>query len=237
MDCNLSRLLLTLGRADRGADDQAALDGHLSGCAACAAFARRSTGFDAAIASAMAAVPVPTTLREKLLTNAYARRGEAWRRTTYRCAALAAGVLLAVGLTLGGLYRYRPVLDPVALKTATEREWETRESAVRDWLIGQELPPEFPAELDFDFQHYVFHGKGDLGGRDVPVVVFQNGREQARVFVVRESRLNTQELRGVDGSVWKVTFVPHPTAAGVTYVVLYTNGLDGFRRRPLGSPA
>ena len=237
MDCNLSRLLLTLGRADRGADDQAALDGHLSNCAACAAFARQSTGFDTAVASAMAAVPVPTTLREKLLTNAYARRGEAWRWTTYRYAALAAGVLLAIGLTLGGLYRYRPVLDPVALKTTTEHEWETRESAVRDWLAQQNLPPELPAELDFDFQNYVFHGKGDLGDRDVPVVVFQSGREQARVFVVRESQLNTRELRGVDGSVWKVTFVPHPTVAGITYVVLYTNGLDGFRRQPLGPRA
>jgi hypothetical protein len=237
MDCNLSRLLLTLGRADRGADDQAALDGHLSGCAACAAFAQRSVGFDAAVASAMAAVPVPPTLREKLLTGAYARRGEAWRRTTYRYAALAAGVLVAVALTLGGMHRYRPVLDPVALKAETEHEWETRESAVRDWLTRQDLPPEFPAELDFDLRHYVFHGQGELAGRDVPVVVFQVGGEQARVFVVRESRLNTRELRGVDGSVWKVTFVPHPTAAGVTYVVLYTNGLDGFRRRPLGPSA
>ena len=237
MDCNLSQLLLTLGRADRGVDDQSALDRHVAGCAACAALANRLSGFDSAVATAMAAVPVPTTLRDNLLNAAYARRGAQWRRTAYRTAALAAGVLVAVGLLFGGLYRYRPVVDAAELVTTTEREWETRESAVRDWLTGQALPPDFPFEVDFDFRHYVFHGKGELAGRDVPVVLFQSGTEQARVFVVRDGQLNTTDLRGLEGSVWKVLVARHPTVKGFTYVVLYTNGLEPFRRRPLGIPA
>lgn len=236
MDCNLSQLLLTLGRADRGADDQAALDRHVTGCAACAAFADRLSGFDVTIATAMVAVPVPPSLHVNLLNAAYARRGAQWRRTVYRTAALAAGVFIAFGLLLGGIYRNRPVLDAGELVTTTEREWETHEPTVRDWLTAQDLPPDFPFEVDFDYRYYVFHGKGELAGRDVPVVLFQNGTEQARVFVVREGQLNTTELHGLEGSVWKVLVARHPTVKGFTYVVLYTNGLEPFRRRPLGIP-
>ncbi len=239
MDCNLSQLLLTLGRADRGIDDQAALDRHVAGCAACAALATQLSGFDSALASAMTAVPVPANLHDNLLMTAYARRGALWRRSAYRTAALAAGVLLAVGLVVGGIWRYRPVVDTAELVLATEQGWESREreTAVRDWLTKQDLPAEFPFAVDLDFRHYVFHGKGELSGRDVPVVVFQNGPEQARLFVVREGQLNTADARGFEGSVWKSYVVRHPTEKGITYVVLYTNGLEPFLRRVPGIPA
>ena len=237
MDCNLSQLLLTLGRADRGADDQAALDRHVAGCAACAALANQMSGFDAALASAMIAVPVPATLHDNLLMTAYARRGALWRRSAYRSAALAAGLLLAVGLVLGGVWRYRPAVDSAELVSATEQDWESRDSAVRDWLTKQDLPAAFPFEVDFDFRYYAFHGKGELGGRDVPVVVFQSGGEQARLFIVREGQLNTTDLRGFEGSVWKSYVVRHPTVKGITYVVLYTNGLEPFLRRVPSIPA
>lgn len=236
MDCNLSQLLLSLARGDRGVDDQAALDRHLTGCAACSALAKRLSAFDAAVASAMVAVPVPPTLRDNLLKAAYTRQGAAWRRTVYRCVGLAAAVLLTVGLISGGAWRLRPVADGTELTVAAENAWEFREATVRDWLVRQDLPAEFPAEADFDLRLSTFHGKGDLAGREVPVVIFQNGPEQARVYIVRESQLNTRELRAAEGSVWKVAVAAHPTARGLTYVVLYTNALEPFLRRPLSGP-
>jgi hypothetical protein len=236
MDCSLSQLLLTLGRTDLGSDDRAALDRHAAGCPSCAALARQVSGFDAAVAAAMAAVPVPPTLHDHLLTAAYARRGALWRRAVYRYAALAAGVVVAVGLVSGGLWRFRPALDGYALVNATEQGWEDRKTAVRDWLARQDLPPEFPAAVDPDFQWYTFHGKGELGGREVPVVVFQRGTHQARVYVVREGVLNTSGLQPEEGSIWRVDVVPHATRRGVSYVILHTNSLDLFRRQPAGTP-
>lgn len=236
MDCNLSRLLLALGPADRGADDRAALDRHVAGCPACAALAGRAAGFDAAIGAAMRDVPVPATLHDDLLKSAYAARGAAWRRTAYRYAALAAGLLLAVGVTFGGVWRFRPKLDGYALVSATEQEREFRKTVVGDWLAKQDLPDELPFPVDFDLALHAFHGKGELRGRDVPVILFQRGTDQARVFVVREGQLNTAELVPEDGSLWKLAVVRHPTVKGVTYVVLHTNSFEIFRRQPLGPP-
>lgn len=237
MDCNLSQLLLTLGRADRGADDQAALDRHVAGCPACSALANRLTGFDSAVAAAMANVPVPTALHDNLLKAAYTRQGAIWRRTVYRYAALAAGIVLTVALISGGIWRYRPVLDAHELVIATEQDWDTRDMAVRAWLDKQGLPEAFPFEVDFDTRFYVFHGKGELAGRDVPVVVFQDGPSQLRLYVVREGQLNTKDLQSEEGSVWTTTFVRHPTAKGITYVVLHTHGVAPFLKRPRGPTA
>lgn len=236
MDCNLSQLLLTLGRADRGTDDQAALDRHAAGCPACAALSRQLSGFDSAVTTAMRAVLVPPTLHDNLLKAAYAARGAAWRRTAYRYAALAAGVLVAVSLTFGGVWRFRPKLEGYALVSATEQEWEFRQAAVGDWLAKQDLPDELPFPVDFDYRYITFHGKGELRGRDVPVILFQAGGEQARVFIVREGQLNTADLVPEEGSLWRLTVVRHPTVKGITYVVLHTNSLQPFRRQPLGIP-
>ena len=236
-DCNLTQWLLSLGRRDRSADDEAALERHVLGCPTCSAAAAQVNGFDSAVAKAMVAVPVPAHFREKLLTTAAARRGEAWRRKAYQYSALAAGLLLAVGAAFAGHWRNRPVLDTAALVVSAEQDSEGREAAVKVWLAKQELPQDFPFGADLDFRLCVFHGKGELQGRDVPVVVFQNGTEQARLYVVREGQLNTADIRGEEGSVWKVAVARHPTAAGVSYVILYTNDLEQFRRKLIGPAA
>lgn len=233
MDCNLSKLLLSLGRADRGTDDQAALDRHLADCPACAAFATRSTGFDAAVVAAMSAVPVPPTLRDDLLKAAYTRQGAIWRRTVYRYAGLAAALLLAVGLVSGGLWRFRPAVDGAELVRAAERDGDFRDEAVRAWLTAQELPTDFPFEMDLDLRLCVFQGKGELAGREMPMLLFQRGQEQARLYIVRDSQLNLTDFHPDERSVWKTTSARHPTARGVVYVAVYTNALDQFRKQPI----
>ena len=47
----------------------------------------------------------------------------------------------------------------------------------------------------------------------------------------------TMDARGFEGSVWKSYVVRHPTVKGITYVVLYTNGLEPFLRRVPSIPA
>src|SRR5438874_172753 len=105
MECNVARQLLAFrrsgGPAEFAPEDAADLARHLAGCPACAAVAGRQEAFDTAVATAMKGVTVPSGLRDKLLTDALAKQGAVLRRKLYSHAAVAAAVLLAVGLAPG----------------------------------------------------------------------------------------------------------------------------------------
>src|SRR5438132_10097906 len=116
MECSVARQLLAFrrsgGPAEFAPEDAADLARHLAGCPACAAAARRQEAFDTAVATAMKGVTVPPGLRDKLLTDALAKQGAMLRRKIYSHAAVAAAVLLAVGLAPGIVNRLtRQTLD------------------------------------------------------------------------------------------------------------------------------
>src|SRR5438552_9047844 len=98
MECRDAQFYLRMRRhaADElGPDVTAALNDHLAVCPACAADARAAASFDRAIASAMRAVPVPSGLRERLVSHTASKQGAILRRKAYRTgAALAAALLL-----------------------------------------------------------------------------------------------------------------------------------------------
>ena len=77
MDCNLARRLLPFSRpggADLDAADRAALGHHVDTCPACAAAGTADRAFDAGLAAAMRAVPVPDGLPARLNTRLLAAR-------------------------------------------------------------------------------------------------------------------------------------------------------------------
>ena len=96
------------GSGDLAPDDAASLDQHLAGCPTCAADARSVSAFDKALGTAMRGVKVPEGLRARLIASTSAQRGTVLRRRAYQVAALAASVLLAVGLATGIFTANRP---------------------------------------------------------------------------------------------------------------------------------
>jgi hypothetical protein len=235
MECPDIRQLLAYRRpGELAAEERAALDGHLATCPDCAAAARRQDSFDAVVSRAMLSVAAPAGLRDRLLTNALARQGAAWRTRVYRTAAYAAALLIAVGLVGGGAaWLLRPAFDTTALADAYGRQYEDPERAVSDWLAGQGLPPALPVPFDYRLHHT--HGQQVVAGRDVPYVEFlhlagQGRLETARVYVVRRNqfRLDADALRPTVNSFCTVRVV-RDDDRGLAYVILFTSPtLDPF---------
>ena len=239
MNCNLARMLLEFPGADLAAEDRASLAGHVATCPQCAASSAGEAAFHGVLARAMQSVPVPAGLHAKLLREGFALRGARHRRQLYQWSALAAGLLLAIGVGFSGYLRNRPTIDTDAVAIAAERDWEFREVPVREWLTQQDLPAELP--FDFDYHYYTFHGKGELAGRDTPVVVFHRqftnefGNVEihtARVYVVDLSRFKLHELKEAQASLVRVTVKSHPTRPDIAYVIVCTSDtLDPFLKR------
>ncbi len=233
MECNLSRTLIALGKNELAPEDSVALSQHLAGCSTCAQAANKLQQFDARIGEAMRAVPVPTGLHESLLKTAFAARGAILRRRVYQTAMLAASLIIAIGLIYGGYWRSRPELDTNALAVRTELEQERREQAAREWLATHHLPAKLPYE--FDFRLCLFYGKEELAGRDVPVIVFSNGRDTAKLYFVRKNQFKTEDARFAKSSLCTVEV--HASAdPDIVFVVTYTTEkLDPFLlRRAIG---
>src|SRR5438552_1926713 len=101
MDCNHARLLLIFSRkrSELEATEAEALDGHLKICPQCAGLAESERNLDEVVGSAMRDVPMPAGLQGRLLAGLdRARSIRNWKKGL-SAAGLAAGFLLAVGLT------------------------------------------------------------------------------------------------------------------------------------------
>jgi hypothetical protein len=233
MDCSVARQLLAFrrlgGPAELAPEDVAELDRHLAGCPTCAAAARRQDGFDAALGRAMKGVTVPSGLRDKLLTDALAKQGAMLRRKIYSHAAVAALVFLGVALAPGIVSRLlRPTLDPDAVAAQYDRESDDPDRATRDWLTGRGLPAEMP--WDFDPRFCRLRCEAELAGRQVPMLEYLVTRpgerpDFARVFITRDSQIDTTGARDAVGSFVNVTI---RKSGRFTYVILHTCPLDVF---------
>jgi hypothetical protein len=231
MDDSFLHFYRSLGRADRTPEVESALAEVVRNRPELAATIQRETAFDSVISAAMVSVPVPAGLHLQLLQKAYARRGAALRNKIYQGLTAIAFVVVA-GLIAGGLYwQYRPKIDGEAIAHQQQMDREESQLAVETWLEKNDLPNNLPR--DFDYRYYSFHGKGELGGKDIPVVQFQAGREFARVYIVRESALNTESLKDAQASLCNVLIVHHPEpGVKITYVIVYTTDkLEPFLRQ------
>ena len=228
------------GAGELAPDDAAALDQHLTGCPACAADARSVSAFDAALGTAMRAVDVPDNLRARLIAGASAQRGTVLRRRTYRVAAFAASVLLAIGIGAGIFTANRPHPDtfalvekadnlegvmrfaqPVGFGQLNPEQAQANESAVSNWLKAERLPP---LPEDFDYNLLISHHWEDVQGRHVPVVLFRGRSDQgfAKVYAFRATQFNLKDIKHTNTSNCTADVYSTDRTPGVTFVIVYT---------------
>jgi hypothetical protein len=232
MNCELAQLWLAMGSDGRTGEGAEALDAHLRACPHCAAVA----SYDASLAAAMNAVPLPTGLHERLLKAASVRRGADFRRAVGRYFAIAATVLAALGVGAGTYWRTRPTLITDDLVYLREIERENPQETVQNWLVRKNLPATLP--LDFEYRWHAFHGIGELGDTEVPVVVFRRDREFAQVYVLRDSDAKIAKLKDAQSSLCKVTILRVPGRPDLAYLIIHsTDNLDPFLKQKLDNLA
>lgn len=234
MDCDTARDLLAFrrpgGPAELAPTDAAALDQHLADCPACAETAARRTAFDAAVAAAMKAVPVPADLRAAVIERTTAAHARQFRRKVATWAAAVAAVVVAGVLAYGVRRATQPVFDAEGFAWQQDQAADAPDRAVAEWLRQQGLPPELP--LPFDFRHYAFHGTQPVNGKNVPVVVFQTSRpnhfrpDTLRVFLIRDGDFRFDGLRDAVSSLFTARILKDDRDEnGVVYLAL-TNAAD-----------
>ncbi len=99
MNCKDARLLTWFarpGRVELEPAELAQLQLHLQDCPECAAAVRAEQQLEAVVGKALQAVPVPPGLHQRLLSRL--EKDQGWRRWKVRGLAVAASLLLAVGL-------------------------------------------------------------------------------------------------------------------------------------------
>lgn len=230
MTCHHSRLLLAFRPDELAGEDRATLDSHLRACPACAIAARNESAADSAIRSALIAVPVPDGLRAKLHAHVSAKQGAAWRKnaTWWSARTLAA----SIALVLAGVFGYavtRPIASPEIIGNTLDLEGWNKEQAVSDWLTKEGLPADLPKP--FEYGYHVFHGTGSVGELKLPCVIFHNGRDSCRVYVIRKSAVQAPAggWKNASGSQFNIeTF----DRGEWVYVIAYTSQtLDPFLKQ------
>jgi hypothetical protein len=235
MDCRQAYFYLNVrGPGDALSPETVAdLDGHLASCPACATLAHTRAAEEVCLARAMTAVPVPATLRDKLQGTLRNKQKAVSRRRWVRASAMAAAVLLMVGIGIGFNAASRPRLNLEDWAQQADFQVENPDEAARLWLAEMNLPTQLP--LAFDLSLLVFRGSERMQGRDVPVLVFRerNGPEVARVYICRDEQFaQLKSLQEAQASRFTALLLRDAhLSPDVTYVVMYTgNNLDRFLR-------
>lgn len=237
MECKTARLLAELRgvRDDElPPEDNTALDQHLASCPDCQRALANEQRFDAHVARAMKAVPVPPGLKARILDRLATERGAWYRRRFYQVAAAAAAVVIAVGLmTWDRNLRVKPDLN-VVLSDA-DLLVQNPQDRVDAWLAAQGV--RYNPEEPFDPRLLAFHGWAEVQGKKVPVLYYRSFERNvfAQVFILRDGDFDLSALPETfsGSSVYghQVTVVrdrEQPTK--VAYVVLFTGDtLEPFR--------
>jgi hypothetical protein len=240
MDCNLARQLLPysrLGGADLDAADRAALGRHVDTCPACAALGTADRAFDAGLARAMRAVPVPDGFPSRLTAGLAAARMTFYRRLGVRLLLL--GCAVVAGWLAWSEWR-RPTFDAVQLAQQTydlngaSRGLDEARQSATDWL--RQTDEHLQAPDDFNYRFLSFAGLSAVQGLPaVPTLVLSRGDATMRVFVVREHAFrNLGDVREeIGGST--VEARRYPSMPGWVFIIV-TAGAPPDAFRPAGRP-
>jgi len=192
MDCNHARLLLIFSRkqSELEAADAESLRGHLDNCSSCAGLAGAERRLDEAVGKAMHDVPLPAGLEMRLLDRlAHDRVRLRWRRVL-TAGSLAAGLLLAVGLSWIFYFgaRTTPDFDELVAEKFAGASPET----VEKWFHDQGLAMEAPRQLNFGL--LISYDISRFMNRRVPRLVFLHHGERessvAEVYVLSGDQFN-----------------------------------------------
>jgi hypothetical protein len=230
MDPKTAQLLIELAHPNRrGLDpaDAAAVEAVLRDNPAMAEQVEREEKFNAAVARAMQAVPVPPDLCGLLLDRLAEERGRWYRRFLLRSTAAAAAVVLAVLMIANGS---RPRLDPEQLAPIYAAKIQAPEKVVHEWLREKGIDAADP--MPFNYALLVDYSMAEFEGRSVPSLLFINHEEKAslRVYVVRARQfdLKRSDAGPMSGGPITVEVRAGPERSGIAFVLVYTNTLDKF---------
>ncbi|MFQ3594139.1 MAG: hypothetical protein SNJ82_13250 [Gemmataceae bacterium] len=229
MDCNAARALLPLATHAPDAPsgpEAAALRDHLATCSECDALFRAEARLDAHLGRAMLDVPIPSTLKQQILSRLEAERLAQWRERLWnsmRGLASAAAVLFAVGALWWWLSLPRSYFDgqdsQIAFNITRPTNQEAASSALHELGYANCGPP------FVRYEHCISVGDGELPGypgQRAPRLVFVGQREHAIVIGVDTRRYKVQPAEFAEngykyrGEVW------HTGGDRWAYLILYT---------------
>ncbi len=228
MECNHARLLLTFARdrADLDSVDADGLEDHVGHCPECAALATAQRRLDLALGRAMRAVPVPAGLKERLLAR-LPRPPRRWRRWVVSTAALAASLLLTVGV-IWHFWLQRTPIDPDALDLRIYTFTSATPEDVEKWFGDRGLTMAYPAR--FNERRLEAIEIAMYQGKRVPKLLFvhrgEHGRPvMAHVYFLSQDQfdLSTKPVSTLPGSDSN-TVCFGPRKNGYLYLVVYTGG-------------
>jgi len=226
MQCRDAQFYLRLRRPagdELGADVAADLDRHLADCSMCAPEAHAAQSFDSAVSAMMRSIPVPASLRDKLLVQASTHHGAVIRRKVYRLTALAASLLLVAGIGFGVFSVSRPKIDTTDMVMHADEQLQNPDAALSQWLTEHKFPSQLP--LPFNTDLLVTMGTERVQGSNIPVVVFRHPTELgfAKVYIFRaDGTTNLSSLRDTNASLTMASVIEGPQYRGVKYVIVHT---------------
>jgi hypothetical protein len=229
MDCRSARLLAEFVRPAEGlpeAERQKILE-QLQDCPELALEFSAQQRADAAIARAMRDVPIPADGPAKVLAKlALMRRKHARRRVALIGSAIAAVLLLAVGIGYWQVSRPAPLDLDLAGVQAAEALVPARVDA---WLAKHGLPAGLPTvgNRRLDYEALRVYGIGTFREQPTPMLLLSRGHAQLQLYLVPAGRF---DLTGLDQTSVAVTsrgtveIVPTPGNRRVVVVAILTPG-------------
>jgi hypothetical protein len=214
MDCNHARLLLNFSRkqSELEATEAEALRSHLDTCATCSSSAKAERHLDEVVGQALRDVPVPAGLEMRLLHRLETDRVRyRWRRVA-TVGSLAAGLLLAVGLSWFFYFgaRISPDYDRVFVDIS-DKERASPET-VEQWFRGQGMTMEAPRQ--FNYGLLTSYDSAQFMNRRVPKLVFffrgdrDNSPAIAEVYVLSNRQFRLDEVAPHPASMELITDNP-----------------------------
>jgi hypothetical protein len=202
MDCRTARLLVPFARpgvTELERADLAALKQHLADCPDCRLEVEAERTLDAVLSRAMRAVPVPASLRDRLLAKLGEQRRRVYARWAVRGLTAAAGLLLTCLiiyklfpenveelLVIGENASYQlpvPTPTPVSEPVGPFRG----KQEMLDHLREQGCSVVLPRDLDdnWDFRLLKYATVETYEGKPVATLVFKKGAATAKVRLLR----------------------------------------------------
>ena len=201
MDCQSVRALLAYyQRTAEGMDaaDREAIRQHLDACPECGPLAHAEQQTDQVLGAAMRAVAVPLGLKGRIL-DTLAKQPRPI--LSWRAAAVAAAVLIAVGLGSYGYLRTQlTTVSPEDVHQIAFRQHNTADQVEASFLAEGVA---MTAPRDFNYVHLKNYELVEFKGRRVPMLLFSDDRVKnqnvVQVYVLPTDRFRMQHDNGNKG--------------------------------------
>jgi hypothetical protein len=249
MDCRMARLLLEFthpGGSELAGDpaEAAELETHLHTCPECDAAARTERRVDEHMGRAMREVSLPVGLRQRVMDRLARDRAVARRRWLVRASSVAAAfVLVALSWWVWAVVSVPGLPVDKINKDASEFQISGIDSkTVTQWFQEKyHVTTEAPGgsgEFALNYGLLVDYGLDSLQGQQVPRLLFVEGKNSARVYIVTDWQFRIKEIP--DGAVFPgsgatVAVWQHPSNPHLAYVIVYSGSLEPFLLRRSGA--